>query len=199
MNLTEENRQAILDLAADTVVRRLGADPLPLPDLSNPIFNQPAGCFVSLHRKADHALRGCIGMLDTGKPLRLMVVSASESVLGDPRFLSQPVTRFEIPELTVEVTLLGPLQKAKSVLDFEPTRDGIHLSIHGRAGLFLPQVARETGWSREQLLSRLCTEKMGMTENSWHIPAAELRTFSTEVIGPRELIVEKKAAVSPSV
>jgi AMMECR1 domain-containing protein len=50
--------------------------------------------------------------------------------------------------------------------------------------LFLPQVARETGWTRQQLLSRLCTEKLGLPENAWTDPSAALHTFTADVIGP---------------
>jgi len=186
-DISPQTQQAILDLAADTVIRRLGGNPLPLPDLTDPLFLQPAGCFVSLHRKDTHALRGCIGILNSGKTLRLALTSAAESVIGDPRFLAEPVTRFELAELTIEVTILGPLEKAKSVLNFEPTQQGIHLTFRGKTGLFLPQVARETGWTREQLLARLCTEKLGVPETAWNDPTAELRTFRADVIGPRAI------------
>ena len=188
MEISTQTQQEILDFAADVVTRRLGGDPRPLPALDDPIFARNAGCFVSLHRREPHALRGCIGMLDTGRPLRETLASAAESVIGDPRFLSHPVTRAELRDLDIEITILGPLEKQNSVLDFEPVRDGIHLSLRGRSGLFLPQVARETGWTREQLLGRLCTEKLGLAEIMWQDAAAELRTFSAEVIGPRPMI-----------
>ena len=184
MQISPETQKAILTLAADVVTRRLGGDPLPLLPLNDPLFSQPAGSFVSLHRADTHALRGCIGMLDTGKPLRETLTAAAESVIGDPRFMAQSITRQELPELTIEVTVLGPLEKAKSTLDFEPLTRGIHLTFRGRSGLFLPQVARETGWTREQLLSRLGLEKLGVPESAWADPAAELRTFAAEVIGP---------------
>jgi uncharacterized protein len=186
MDVSPQTQQAILILAADVVTRRLGGDPRPLPAFDDVLFSQhAAGCFVSLHRRDNHALRGCIGMLATGKPLRESLVSAAESVLGDPRFLVQPVTRDELPQLEIEVTVLGPMERAKSPLDFEPTQRGIYLTLHGRSGLFLPQVARETGWTRQQLLSRLCTEKLGMPENAWTDPTAILHTFSADVIGPK--------------
>lgn len=185
MGLSEPTQLAILDLAADVITRRLGGNPRKLSGLDDPAFQQLAGCFISLHRRDNHALRGCIGLLDTGKPLRETLAGAAESVIGDPRFLTQPVTRFELPQLTLEVTILGPLTPAASVLDFDPAERGIHLTIRGRSGLFLPQVARETGWTREQLLGRLCTEKMGLQETAWRDPQAQLRTFSADVIGPR--------------
>jgi AmmeMemoRadiSam system protein A len=187
MAISPQTQNAILDFAADVVARRLGDDPRPLPGLSDPLFSQPAGCFVSLHRRDSHALRGCIGLLDTGKPLLHTLTAAAEAVIGDPRFLAQPVTRFELSELTIEVTILGPFQKANTPLDFEPKEHGIHLTFRGKSGLFLPQVGRETGWTREQLLGRLCTEKLGVPEIAWQNPDAELRTFTADVIGPRPL------------
>ncbi|MGD0463725.1 MAG: AmmeMemoRadiSam system protein A [Tepidisphaeraceae bacterium] len=189
MDISPQTQQAILLLAADVVTRRLGGDPRPLPAFDDPVFSRPAaGCFVSLHRRDTHALRGCIGLLESGRPLREALVSAAESVLGDPRFLAQPVTRHELPDLEIEVTILGPMEKAKSPLDFEPTQRGIYLTLRGRSGLFLPQVARETGWTRQQLLSRLCTEKLGLSENAWTDPSAALHTFTADVIGPRPVM-----------
>jgi AmmeMemoRadiSam system protein A len=199
MNISPQTQQAILDLASDVITRRLGGDPRPLPALDDPVLREPAGCFVSLHRRDTHALRGCIGLLDTGRPLRETLVGAAEAVLGDPRFLAQPVTREELGELDIEVTVLGPLQKAPSPLDFEPVVQGIHLTFRGRSGLFLPQVARETGWTRQQLLARLCTEKMGVPEESWKQPSAELRTFSADVIGPRAITTESSHALGPGI
>jgi uncharacterized protein len=188
MEISPQHAGAILDLAADVVTRRLGGDPRPLPFLDDPLFSRPAGCFVSLHRRHDHALRGCIGTIDAAKPLRESLVTAAEAVIADPRFFSQPVTRLELPNLKIEVTILGPLEKAPSPLDFDPAKHGIHLTIRGRAGLFLPQVARDTGWTRQQLLARLCTEKLGMPENAWNEPSAELCTFTTDIVGPQLMV-----------
>jgi len=187
MEISPQTRQAVLDFAADVVTRRLGGDPRPLPDMNDPVFSRPGGCFVSLHRRDNHALRGCIGLLDSGKAFVHSLTAAAEAVIGDPRFLAQPVSRFELPQLTIEVTILGPLRKADGPLDFEPKEHGIHLTYSGKSGLFLPQVGRETGWTREQLLGRLCGEKLGVPELSWKEAGAELRTFSAEVIGPRPL------------
>ncbi|HUU53606.1 MAG TPA: AMMECR1 domain-containing protein, partial [Armatimonadota bacterium] len=42
----------------------------------------------------------------------------------------------------------------------------------GRSGVFLPQVAEETGWSRDELLSHLCREKAGLSADAWKRGAA---------------------------
>jgi AMMECR1 domain-containing protein len=48
----------------------------------------------------------------------------------------------------------------------------------------LPQVARETGWTKEQLLDRLCTEKLGVSAIVWQHPNAKLFKFSSVILGP---------------
>ena len=68
-------------------------------------------------------------------------------------------------------------------LDFQRETHGIFLSVEGRGGCFLPQVARETGWSKEQLLQRLCMEKLGLGPQAWQQPTARLCRFTAEIIG----------------
>jgi len=54
-------------------------------------------------------------------------------------------------------------------------------------------VARDTGWTREQLLDRLCTEKLGLHPASWrHAPMVKLQRFTTLVIGPEPFEVSPK-------
>jgi AMMECR1 domain-containing protein len=90
----------------------------------------------------------------------------------------------ELANLEIELSLLTPMQPAATPMDFDPLADGVHLSIEGRSGVFLPQVARDTGWGKEQLLDRLCTEKMRLPAGSWRVAAARLQTFKTIVVGP---------------
>jgi AmmeMemoRadiSam system protein A len=144
----------------------------------------PAGCFVSLHEKVTHRLRGCVGRLDPEMPLWRVVRETAGDVLHDPRFTDIPVTVDDIPILELEISVLSPPRLAADPLDFDPLTDGIYL-IHGsRTGFFLPQVARETRWSKQQLLNRLCDEKLGLPCDAWQNPEAKLFTFKVEVIGP---------------
>ena len=144
----------------------------------------PAGCFVSLHERVTHRLRGCVGRLDPEMPLWQVVRETAGDVLRDPRFTNSPVTAAEIPSLELEVSVLSPPRAAAGPLDFDPATDGIYLIYGGRSGFFLPQVARETGWSRQQLLNRLCEEKLGLPCDAWQKAEAKLFTFKVEVIGP---------------
>lgn len=145
---------------------------------------QPAGCFVSLHESASHRLRGCIGRMDATVPLWLAVQRAAVGVLDDPRFVDDRINANDLPIIDVEISVISPLRDAPSPLTFDLLNDGIYLNIQERSGCFLPQVARETGWSKEQLLDRLCTEKMGLPAGTWREQTCCLKTFATLIIGP---------------
>jgi AmmeMemoRadiSam system protein A len=151
---------------------------------SDPVLIASAGCFVSLHEKDTHRLRGCVGRLDPELPLWRVVRETAADVLRDPRFTDMPVTAGDVTFLELEISVLSPPRLAASPLDFEPFTDGIYL-IHGsRCGFFLPQVARDTRWSKQQLLNRLCEEKLSLPYDTWRKAEAKLFTFKVEVIGP---------------
>jgi AmmeMemoRadiSam system protein A len=182
--LSQASRVILLDIARGALLENLASDhvrPVPPPD---PELAIPAGCFVSLHERLTHRLRGCVGRLDPQLPLWETVRHTAHDVLHDPRFKMHPVTVDDIPDLELEVSVLSPPREANSPLDFDLLNDGIYLTCAGRAGFFLPQVARETGWTREQLLDRLCTEKLGLPAESWRSEEAKLYTFQVEVVGP---------------
>src|SRR4051812_11386500 len=120
-------------------------------------------------------------------PLWEAVQETAADVLHDPRFVNQPVTAQDVADLEIEVSVLSPPAEASSALDFDPLTAGIYLIYGGRAGFFLPQVARETGWTKEQLLDRLCTEKLGLPAGTWRSPDAKLYTFDVEVVGPEQV------------
>ena len=184
MQLSGEQQSLVLDLARSFVRKALGDAQTIAHDETASFIREPAGCFVSLHALAGHQLRGCVGRIDAGQPLIEALRAASASVLKDPRFARRPVRLDELPLLSIEVSVLSAPRSAASPEDFEPTEQGIYLTVANRTGCFLPQVARETGWTREQLLDRLCLEKLDLPANSWRSPQARLDVFSVHVIGP---------------
>jgi AmmeMemoRadiSam system protein A len=192
MDLTADQRRILLDVARQMIRSTLDAgsrspsSQMPVPD--DPALHQPAGCFVTLHTLIGHRLRGCVGRLDSRDALLTAVRHSAVNVLDDPRFASFPVCLHELPELEIELTVILPLREAANCLDFDLLSDGIYLMVNDRAGCFLPQVAQETGWNREQLLSRLCTEKLGVSANAWQSPAAKLMKFQTVLVGPEPFV-----------
>ena len=190
MLLSPQHRRVLLDAARATIRTALRGEtpPAEVPkaetDPADPVLSQPAGCFVTLHRLDTHELRGCVGRLDAVDPLIDAVRRAAAGVLNDPRFSGDRVRLDELPRLQIDVSVLSPLRPASNPLDFDLLNDGIYLTCGGRTGCFLPQVARETGWTREQLLDRLCTEKLGLPADAWQQPGATLYAFEVEVVGP---------------
>jgi AmmeMemoRadiSam system protein A len=185
VELQAHHHRWLLNLARIVIQRQLGVEDILLPPVpDDPALATPAGCFVSLHERDSHQLRGCVGRIEAKGPMHEAVLSAAQSVLEDPRFLTHPVTLGELAELELEISLVSPLKDVSHPLDFDPQVDGIYLTIQNRSGCFLPQVARETGWAKEHLLSRLCSEKLGLTAMAWSRPGARLQTFQTLIIGP---------------
>ncbi len=184
MLLLPTHREALLHIARATIRRVLANRESATPVPEDPALLQPAGCFVSLHALASHKLRGCVGRLEANAPLYQAVAEAAERVLGDPRFDKDPVRLEEIDSLELEISVLSPLRPLDDPSQFDLHEEGVYLMSRGQAGCFLPQVARETGWSREQLLARLCTEKMGLPPSALRDPSAKLWAFSVWMIGP---------------
>lgn len=185
MVISPSNQEILLDAARTAIRNELrGIRQYPIPQTTDDTLLMPAGCFVTLHDAASHRLRGCVGRLQTTDPLIKTVFETAHSVVHDQRFAHFPVTLAELPRLELEISVLSPLQPANDPLDFDPPNDGIYLICQGRTGTFLPTVARETGWTREQLLCRLCTEKMGLQAYAWRDPEAKLLRYTTVLIGP---------------
>jgi AmmeMemoRadiSam system protein A len=189
MQLSLVQSARLLDVAREAIKKTLQSEVLPPLQETDPGLLQPAGCFVSLHEQQSHRLRGCVGRLDANGPLAQVVQQTAAGVLNDPRFTTHRVQLTDLPQLDIEISVLSPLKPAAHPLDFDPLTDGIYLIISNRSGCFLPQVARDTGWSREQLLDRLCTEKMGFPATMWQHPAARLQKFTATILGPEHFAI----------
>ena len=147
----------------------------PPPTLS---LAQKRGVFVTL--KKNGQLRGCIGDFSANEPLWEKVKKmALAAAFDDPRF--SPLSPEELDEIKIEISVLSPLKKINSVEEIEMGKHGVYLKYGQKAATFLPQVAEETGWSREEFLANLCVEKAGLPADCWRNPEIELFTYTAEV------------------
>jgi AmmeMemoRadiSam system protein A len=129
-------------------------------------------------------LRGCIGQFTSEQPLIALVAEmAQASATSDPRFRSHPITSRELPALDVEISVLSPLAKTKDPLSLRLGVDGIYIRRGHASGCFLPQVATETNWTKEEFLSYCCSHKAGLSPDAWQDPATEVYLFTAEVFG----------------
>jgi MEMO1 family protein len=136
------------------------------------------GAFVTLNKSG--RLRGCIGRFDATEPLYKVVQSmAIAAATQDTRFT--PVEESELASLHVEISVLTPMRRINSIDEFEPGRHGIYIKKGGYGGTFLPQVAKETGWTKEEFLGHCAQDKAGIGWDGWK--DAELFVYEALVFG----------------
>lgn len=170
--LTTADKKALLAFARETIDRYLTTQTVPVARGFGPGAEQPRGVFVTLKKRGN--LRGCIGRMIPDKPLHELVGTvALQSALEDPRF--NPVTLPELKDLEIEISVLTPMTPVPGADHIVVGRDGVLIRKGGRSAVFLPQVAPEQGWGRDEMLDHLCL-KAGLPRGSWK-QGAELSTF----------------------
>jgi len=180
MNGTQ--RQTLLKIACDTVKAIITGGSIQKPKSDDPELNAHCGCFVTL--KNQGRLRGCIGQFTSEIPLiELVVEMAKASATSDPRFFADRITADELDQLDVEISVLSPLKLTREPLSLRLGVDGIYIKKGGASGCFLPQVATETGWSKEEFLSYCCAHKAGLPPDAWKEADTEVYLFTAEVFG----------------
>jgi uncharacterized protein len=176
--LTREERRALLALARRAIAARLGREALRWDGfVPTAGMERLAGVFVTIRDRGD--LRGCIGVLEPSDPLYREVASAAVSAaFGDPRFA--PVSAGLLPRLALEISVLSPFEPVVSIDEIAVGRHGLIARESHRAGLLLPQVAPEYGWTREEYLDHLCV-KAGLPRGRWRGGTVRLEKFTAEV------------------
>ncbi|MFC1710002.1 AmmeMemoRadiSam system protein B [Candidatus Omnitrophota bacterium] len=149
----------------------------------DPQLNIKRGAFVTLHKTGD--LRGCIGSFTSNEPIcKLVSKMAIESATQDPRF--SPVTKQELDDIDIEISVLTEPQL---IDDWEKIRlgtDGVIVRKGFSSGVFLPQVAIETGWNLETFLSRLCWSKAGLPADCYKDSNTQIYTFQAFIFSENE-------------
>ena len=180
--MDDNQKQTLLKVARDTVEAVIKGEPTEAPQSDDPELNAPCGCFVTL--KNHSRLRGCIGQFISESPLiELVAEMAKSSATGDPRFFADPISAGELDQLDVEISVLSPLERTNEPLSLRLGVDGIYIKKGRTSGCFLPQVATETGWSKEEFLSYCCAHKAGLAADAWRDPETEVYLFTAEVFG----------------
>lgn len=180
-SLTPADKKAMLRFVRETISRYLSTQTVPLARGFSPDLQYPQGIFVTLKKKEQ--LRGCIGRIVPDAPLsKLMGTIALQSAFEDPRF--KPVTAKELDDLEIEISVLTPMKQVKGPGDIVVGRDGVVLRKGGRSAVFLPQVAPEQGWGRDEMLDHL-SMKAGLSRGSWR-EGAEFFTFQAIVFSEKE-------------
>ena len=178
--MTDKEKKALLKIARETVKSRLNGEKYVPSKPENDFLLSKRGAFVTLHGK-NGVLRGCIGMMQSNLPLYLTVSGmALEAAFGDQRF--DCVKAGELESLNFEISVLTPFKKIQDTKEIELGRHGVMVKQGGSSGVFLPQVAVETGWGLEEIMGHLCEGKAGLHPDCWKNGKAEIYTFEADII-----------------
>lgn len=178
--LTDQQKNKLLKISRDTITEYVSTgNTRPIKE-TDPVLNQIMGAFVTLHKAGQ--LRGCIGNIIGNRPLYLTVQDmAIASSSEDPRFA--PVNKNELNQIDIEISVLSPLKKISNPDEIVLGKHGVLVKDGLRSGVYLPQVAAETGWTKEQFMDSLCQDKAGMKPDAWKTGKCEIYVFSAEVFG----------------
>ncbi len=179
-SFTKEEEKTLLAIARNTITVYINQHKTPEVDDKNfsPGLKLHSGAFVTLKEKGE--LRGCIGRFTADIPLwQVIQQMAISSATQDSRFT--PVTAREIDKLEIEISVLSPMKRIYSADEIVLGKHGIYIKKGYYSGTFLPQVATETGWSREEFLGHCARDKAGLGWDGWK--DAELYTYEACVFG----------------
>jgi AmmeMemoRadiSam system protein A len=168
--LARDDREHLVAIAREAVRIGLDRDEQWLPDRDHlpARLLDAAATFVTL-RRGDELL-GCIGTIEPRRPLADDVaVNATGAAFADPRLPS--VTWDDLGEMTVKISVLGPLEPVPSrSLDelraaVQVGVDGLLIADRDRRATFLPSV-----WEQVPDVDTFLTmlwQKAGLRDDSW--------------------------------
>lgn len=145
------------------------------PELpASDILQKDLAVFVTLNK--DSSLRGCIGQMIAREPLYLAVNNmAVSAAFEDFRF--NRVTSDELENIDIEISVLTPLEKIYDYKQIKMGIDGVWIRKGRNNGVFLPQVATETGWNQDTFLENLCEHKAHLPKDAYKDKDTEIYIF----------------------
>lgn len=177
-DLSKEEGRLLLKIAKKTIEGYVKFKKIPEFEIPPGKLHEKRGVFVTLRKKGQ--LRGCIGRFDPTKPLYRMVVDMSiASATQDIRF--PQVTEDELEDIDIEISVLSPLKRVRSVEGIEMGKHGVYIKRGIKTGCYLPQVATETGWDKKTFLENLCTTKAGLPKDAWRDKETEIYIFTCQI------------------
>ncbi|MEW6515772.1 MAG: AmmeMemoRadiSam system protein B [candidate division FCPU426 bacterium] len=174
LSLTEAQKQELLAIARSSITEALATGTQLAPTTAQKASLERHPVFVTLRRGG--YLQGCIGLTEARLPLYQAVAQmACAAAFEDPRF--KPLQAADLPYTEIEISVLTPLKRISDPKEIVLGIHGVVVKRGDRSGLFLPQVATETGWSKEEFLNQLCQQKANLPPDAWRDRKTELYVF----------------------
>lgn len=176
--LSSQEKRLLKEIAQKSIRDSLDGKSTKTFSLANqyPNLNRKCGAFVSLHKHGQ--LRGCIGHFGEDVPLYEIVAEmAKAAAFNDPRF--NPLRREELNDIDIEISVLTPMRRIYSLEEFQLHRHGIYIRKGYQSGTYLPQVADEVNWTKEEFVAHCSRDKAGLGWDGWR--DAELYVYEAIV------------------
>ena len=181
--VNEEQQKVLLKLARESIETYLKTGKKKRFETNDKRMKIKQGAFVTLRKRG--MLKGCIGHIIPVEPLcdtvRNMAIAAATE---DPRF--SPVSLNEMKDMSIEISVLSIPHRIESADEIELGKHGVIVRRGMRQGVFLPQVATETGWDKEAFLEHLCWSKAGLPKDAWKDEDTELYIFTAQLFEEEE-------------
>ena len=175
-SLSSDEKRMLKNIAYESIKDSLEGKGISRPSHLTDNLLAKCGAFVSLHKQ--NRLRGCIGHFGEDVPLHEIVAEmARAAAFEDPRFV--PVSHEELDDIDIEISVLTPMRRIQSLDEFEMHRHGIYIRKGYRSGTFLPQVADQVNWTKEEFVSHCAQDKAGLGWEGWR--DAELYVYEAIV------------------
>jgi AmmeMemoRadiSam system protein B/AmmeMemoRadiSam system protein A len=176
--LDATDKRVLLRLARETVARQFESETVPLPRGGGARLQRTNGAFVTLKVRGNGALRGCVGrIVGEGPLIRLVSTMSLAAAFADRRFT--PLTKRELSGVEIEISVLTIPRPIRAATDIVVGRDGVVLQVGDKSAVFLPYVAEEQGWSRDELLDNLAV-KAGLDRTAWRDRRAKFLVFQAD-------------------
>lgn len=175
--LSDEEKETLFGIATDSldwcVNDRGGAFSFDEYTITEKLKVETA-TFVTL--KIGEGLRGCIGSLQPVDSLYESIhKNAVFAAMQDHRF--RPVSPEELRQIDVNISILSPIEDIATLDEFNIGEHGIIMSKGPNRAVYLPEVAVEQGWGKDDTLSSL-SEKAGLRPDAWK-DNAQFQVFSS--------------------
>jgi AmmeMemoRadiSam system protein A len=145
------------------------------------------GLFASIYRGDE--LAGCIGQMESKEIVPDLLPRMVESAAFHDRRFS-PVKETDLPDLWIEISLMGELIPLKQISDLQVGVHGLYLKTDRITATYLPQVAVKMGWNALEMVEHCSEYKAGIGKNGWK--QAALFIYEVARINERELFGAKQ-------
>ena len=114
--------------------------PMPCPSPVPDGMNDQSGTFVSIKKKTNRELRGCIGTVIPNQDnlAKEIIHNAVNAATRDPRFKSIKIE--ELDQLLFSVDVLTPLEPIENPEQLNPKKYGLSIKYEGHQGILLPNL-----------------------------------------------------------